>query len=253
MAARVDPHHEAGHSAVAANRRFYTALWAATPMVPPERFNTWPLLSRLAERAATRLEIGPGLRPRLPVAGTCFVDISREALASLSGRGGSPAQCEITALPFRDRSFDLVCAFDVVEHVGDDRQIFREFRRVARAGATIVFSVPLDPRRWSAFDDLVGHVRRYDPKQLLDVIRAHDLVVELSATFGMEPRSRWLLRLAAWGLRHRPERAIKWYNAVLMPLGLWLQRPLVFAPGMIDAANVSEVLLVCRRRGDDRH
>jgi SAM-dependent methyltransferase len=185
----------------------------------------------------------------LPVAGTCFIDISQEALPPLADRGGLPAQSEVTALPFRGSSFDLACAFDVIEHVADDRTVLRELRRVTRAGATIVLSVPLDPRRWSPFDDLVGHVRRYDAAELPGLLRQHDLVVERSAPFGMEPRSRMLLRLAAWGLEHRRERAMWWYNTVFMPLGLRLQRPLAFAPGMTERPDVSEVLLVCRRLG----
>src|SRR5262245_2511996 len=242
-------HGEPSRTAVAANQRFFAALWSATTIVAPDRFNTWPLLSHLAEQADARLEIAPGLRPRLPLHGTLFVDLSREALVPLAERGGVPVQGEITALPFREGTFDLVCAFDVVEHVVDDRAIFRELRRVTRAGATIVLSVPLDPRRWTAFDVLVGHVRRYEPAALLAMVDAHDMVVERSATFGMEPRSRLLLRLAAWGLQHRRDRAMQWYETVLMPLGLRLQRPLAFAPGMIDTTNVGEIMLVCCRRG----
>ena len=238
---------DAERSTVAANRRFYTSLWSATSIVPPERFNTWPLLSELARDAPARLEIGPGLRPRLPVPGTCFVDVSPEALSPLAAGGGVATQGDVTALPFRDGAFDLVCAFDVVEHVDDDHQIFRELRRVTRAGATVLFAVPLDPRRWSPFDDLVGHVRRYEPEALLALLRAHDLVVERSAIFGMEPRSRLLLRFAAWGLKHRPQQAMRWYNAVILPLGLRLQHRLALEPGMIDAARVGEILLVCRR------
>ena len=236
-------------SAVATNRRFYEGLWSATSIVSPDRFNTWPLLSQLAGRAARRLEVGPGLRPRLPIAGTHFLDVSGGALARLRQYGGLPAQSDVTALPYRDATFDLVCAFDVVEHVEDDRQILCELRRVSRAGAAIVFSVPLDPRRWSAFDELVGHVRRYDAAELQDLIQAHDLVLERSAIFGMEPRSRLLLQLAAWGMRHHPEQAMRWYNTVIMPLGLRLQRPLALAPGMIDVTGVGEILLVCRRAG----
>jgi len=238
---------DAQPSSLTTNRRFYGALWSETAIVSPERFNTWPLLSGLAARAPARLELGPGLRPRLPIAGTCFVDISGEALAQLGARGGLATQCDTTALPFHDGVFDLACAFDIVEHVDDDRQILRELGRVTRPGATIVFAVPLHPRRWSPFDDLVGHVRRYEPRELLSMLRAHDLVLERSATFGMEPRSRLLLRLAAWALEHRREQAMRWYNAFLMPLGLRLQRPLAFSPGMIDATDVGEVLLVCRR------
>jgi SAM-dependent methyltransferase len=238
----------AAASAVATNRRFFGSLWSDAALVLPERFNTWPILSDLAARAPARLEIGPGLRPRLPVAGTCFLDLSHEALARLAGCGGMVTQGDLSALPFPDGAFDLVCVFDVVEHVTDDVQLFRELRRVTRRDATVVLSVPLDPRRWTPFDDLVGHVRRYEPAALLDLIGGHDLVVERSATFGMEPRSRLLMRLAAWALEHRRERAMRWYNAVFMPLGLRLQRPLAFAPGMI-ADDVGEVVLVCRRRG----
>jgi hypothetical protein len=77
-----------GSSSVAANRRFYDALWSASYLVPPQRFNTWPLLSGLAAAAPARLEIGPGLRPRLPAADTHFVDVSRPALSRLKDRGG---------------------------------------------------------------------------------------------------------------------------------------------------------------------
>ena len=52
-------------SAVDANRRFYDALWSASSLVPPQRFNTWPLLSWLAASAPARLEIGPGIVPQV--------------------------------------------------------------------------------------------------------------------------------------------------------------------------------------------
>ena len=64
-----------GSSSVAANRRFYDSLCSASYLVPPQRFNTWPLLSGLGAAAPARLEIGPGRRPRLPVAGTHLVGV----------------------------------------------------------------------------------------------------------------------------------------------------------------------------------
>lgn len=234
---------------LSANRHFYDALWSASYVVPPQRFNTWPLLSRLAASAPARLEIGPGLRPRLPIAGTCFVDVSRPALSRLTARGGLATLGEITSLPFPDRTFDVVCAFDLVEHVEDDRQVFRELGRVARDEATIIFSVPLHPARWTGFDAVVGHVRRYDPDDLMAILEEHSFVLEQSAGFGMQPRSRWLLDFAVWGLTQRPVQAMRWYNRLLLPLGLLLQRRLVWAPGLIDVSRVDELLLVCGRRG----
>jgi SAM-dependent methyltransferase len=238
---------DATRPAVATNRRFYDALWSASHLVPPERFNTWPLLSSLAASARARLEIGPGLRPRLPIAGTYLLDVSRPALSHLKARGGLATLGEITALPFPDRSFDLVCAFDIVEHVEDDRQVFSELRRVTRDDATVIFSVPLHPARWNAFDVLVGHVRRYDPDELMTILDEHSFVLERSAVFGMQPRSRWLLDFAVWGLTHRRAQAMRWYNRLFLPLGLLLQKPLAWASGLIDVANVDELVLVCRR------
>ena len=70
---------------LAANRSFYDPLWRDAQLVQPERFNTWPLVSGLASRVARRLEVAPGLRPRLPLADTQFADISVPALACLRG------------------------------------------------------------------------------------------------------------------------------------------------------------------------
>jgi hypothetical protein len=39
-----------------------------------------------------------------------------------------------------------------------------------------------------------------------------------------------------------------WYNRVMMPLGVLFQKKLLLQPGMIDAEDVDEVLLVCRKR-----
>ena len=229
------------------NRAFYDGLWSSGDLIEPPRFNTWPLVSALAEDAPARLEIGPGLRPRLPIAGSWFVDVSPPALARLRARGGRAVSGEIGALPFPGAAFDLVCAFDVVEHVADDRPVFGELVRVARPGATVVFSVPLHAARWSAFDELVGHVRRYEPADLLSRLAAHGLVLERSAAFGMEPRSRWLLDFAVWGLTRRPAQALGWYNRLFLPLGLRLQSRLAWRAGLIDVTRVNEVVLVCRR------
>jgi SAM-dependent methyltransferase len=240
---------DANRPAVDANRRFYDALWSMSEVVPPQRFNTWPLLSALAASAPARLEIGPGLRPRLPLANTSFVDISRPALSCLKARGGFAMLGEITALPFPDCSFDLACAFDILEHMENDRQSFRDLGRVAKDNATAIFSVPLHPARWSAFDALVGDVRRYDPEDLLTILREHVFVLERTAGFGMQPRSSWLLDLAVWGLTHHRIQAMRWYNRLFLPLGLLLQKRLAWGAELIDVAHVDELLLVRRRGG----
>jgi len=103
-----------------ANRRFYDPLWRGARLVEPERFNTWPLVCSLISPSRPRLEVAPGLRPRLPLEGTHFVDISAPAIAKLRRRGANAMLGLVSALPFPDAMFDLVCAFDIVEHVDDE-------------------------------------------------------------------------------------------------------------------------------------
>ncbi|MBA3708802.1 MAG: class I SAM-dependent methyltransferase [Planctomycetes bacterium] len=230
------------------NRDFYDALWRDAVLQSPERFNTWQTLSALADGARDRLEVGPGLRPRLPIAGTTFIDLSPPAVARLAESGGLAQSGDATALPFADASFDLVCAFDIVEHVADDEAVFRELSRVTRPGGTLVLSVPLHPSGWTEFDAMVGHFRRYEPELLRQRIADHGFAIERSAIFGMQPNNTWLLRFGMWWLKNCRRRAMFFYNRLFLPISLRFQKPLQFSDGMVDGAGVDEVMLICRRK-----
>jgi SAM-dependent methyltransferase len=230
-----------------ANRLYYDSLWSGAQLVEPARFNTWPLIQTLLPRGGRCLEVAPGLRPRLPLEDTQFVDVSGPALAKLARRGASVVGALITSLPFADAAFDLVCALDIVEHVDDDAAALEELSRVARPGAAVLLSVPLHPERWNAFDDFVGHRRRYRPELLTEILGRHGLTIERSAVYGMQPRSSRLLDLGMWYLTHQRERALWWYNRVFMPIGLKFQKKLNFATGLIAAHDVDEILMVCRK------
>lgn len=230
------------------NRRFYDLLWSGARLVEPQRFNTWPLVRSLLSESPRRLEVAPGLRPRLPLEETQFVDISAPALAKLRGRGAQVVLGEVTSLPFADDAFDLVCALDIVEHVDDDDGALSELSRVAKPGGTLLISTPLHPSHWTSFDDFVGHKRRYEPQRLLAKLMQHHLAVASSAVFGMQPRSSTLVNIGMWWLTHHRERAMWWYNRALMPLGLRFQKELHLTPGMIATDEVDEILLVCLKR-----
>lgn len=231
----------------ALNQSFYDALWGGARLVKPERFNTWPLVSELAAQSGQALEVAPGLRPRLPLEHTCFIDISGAAMARFRARGAAASVGMINALPFADASFDFVCSFDIVEHVDDDERALAELSRVATPGAGLLLSVPLHEAAWTAFDDVVGHRRRYEPNDLADKLQRHGFVIERSAVFGMRPKSSRLLDLGMWFLMHQPDRAMWWYNRVFMPLGLRMQKTLEWKAGLTDDPDVDSILLVCRK------
>ena len=59
-----------------------------------------------------------------------------------------------------------------------------------------------------------------------------------------------LLRLAVKGLTEHRSAAIRWYNWLLLPIGMLLQKRLNWTDGLIDLAGVHEIILLCRRQAE---
>lgn len=70
-------------------------------------------------------------------------------------------QGSILELDFPDSTFDLVCAFDVIEHVEDDKLAASEMRRVTKSGGYMYTTVPAFMMMWSKHDEVNHHYRRY--------------------------------------------------------------------------------------------
>lgn len=81
----------------------------------------------------------------------------------------------ILELPFKDDEFDLVCAFDVIEHVEDDLLGINEMKRVCKRDGLIVLTVPAYMFLWSHHDEVNHHYRRYTLKNLKELVKKTDL------------------------------------------------------------------------------
>jgi SAM-dependent methyltransferase len=68
------------------------------------------------------------------------------------------------------QQFDLVCAFEVLEHIEDDRAALAAWVQLVRPGGWLLLSVPAGPERLGPWDSLVGHFRRYDPQGLASLL-----------------------------------------------------------------------------------
>src|SRR4051812_33038898 len=70
-------------------------------------------------------------------------------------------RCGDTTL-VRGRQFDVVCAFEVLEHVERDRPTLRTWLEQVRPGGPLLLSVPAHAARFGVSDEFVGHFRRYE-------------------------------------------------------------------------------------------
>jgi SAM-dependent methyltransferase len=113
----------------------------------------------------------------------------------------------ITALPFDMDTFDLVCAFDVIEHVDDDLTAVQEMVRVCRPGGTVFVTVPAYMGLWSKHDETNHHKRRYVRRHLRELFRLKSGTIENTSYFNtlLFPMI-WLARKVA-NLLPRSDRA----------------------------------------------
>ncbi len=128
------------------------------------------------------------------------VDLDREAMQR--GQQISPQMrkfpANITALPFADRSFDLVMATEVLEHLPDPRLGLREVKRVSRRYCLL--TVPHEP--WfRAMNFLRGkHVTRWgnDPEHLQNwtLTAFRDFVASECHVIAVRSRLPWTMILA---------------------------------------------------------
>jgi len=109
----------------------------------------------------------------------CAVDRSRDALAFARSRGlQTVVASDAASLPFAEGSFDLVIAFDVIEHVDDDRGMMSELKRILRPGGAIALHVPAWPSLWSRHDEVLHHKRRYTRRGLRELIAESGFAIE---------------------------------------------------------------------------
>ena len=136
---------------------------------------------------------------------------------------------DITHLPFKDRSIDLVICSEVLEHITEDETAIQECVRVLKPGKHLVVSVP---RRWPETvcwalsrqyrTTKGGHLRIYHPHRLIDRIQstgvrlwrshyAHSLHTPywwLKCLVGPERQNCWPVgqyhRFLTWDLMEKP-------------------------------------------------
>ncbi len=104
-------------------------------------------------------------------------------LAHLAEKHIDVIHASVTDLPLEDSRFDLVCAFDVIEHVADDQKAMQELTRVCKINGNICITVPAFQSLWGSHDIVNGHHRRYTKQKLKDRITSLSATIVYSTYF----------------------------------------------------------------------
>ena len=117
----------------------------------------------------------------------------------------------VTALPFADATFDVVGAFDVVEHCEDDHRAMSELARVAVPGGRVLLAVPAYSWAWTDHDVRAGHYRRYTRRRFTRLVESAGLEVQratyaFGAVFPIFAAERGVRRLRGGGTEQEGNR-----------------------------------------------
>lgn len=136
-------------------------------------------LSEFAHGRTTVLDIGSADGPS-----ASWLHDDTRALASLDidprGLGDNGVCGSALTLPFADASFDMVSAFDVIEHCDPEAEALAEVARVLQPGGTFLMAVPAYQWAWTDFDVANGHFRRYTRGRAVAAVEAAGFHVERS-------------------------------------------------------------------------
>jgi 2-polyprenyl-3-methyl-5-hydroxy-6-metoxy-1,4-benzoquinol methylase len=91
-------------------------------------------------------------------------------------------QMDARKIPFSEE-FDVVGAFDVLEHIQEDELVLSQMHQAVRKGGGILLSVPQHRFLWSDADKFSFHVRRYEALEMRKKVEKAGFQVVLSTSF----------------------------------------------------------------------
>ena len=108
------------------------------------------------------------------------VDVSDEAIRFMKKAGYNGDKVADHKLPYKDGTYDLVIALDVLEHIELHKEALAEWTRVLKKDGAILFTVPAYQWLWSDHDTSLHHHRRYTKGLIKSVMPSDGKIQRLS-------------------------------------------------------------------------
>ena len=193
-------------------------------------YRRWLVDLALPHLGEDPLEVGSGLGhyaadwraagvPRLTVS---EADSARLAALRQRFAGDSAVLVRELAVPGAEQSsYSAVVAYNLLEHLADDRAALAGFRDLVRPGGRVVLVVPAFPSAMSRFDRAIGHQRRYRARSLRAAVESAGLQVEVLHHVNCVGLLGWYVAVTLLRGRPRAGLLLMAYDRGVVP---WLRR-----------------------------
>jgi SAM-dependent methyltransferase len=178
--------------------------------------------------ARTVLEIGAGLGGTGAMLSRryAYTGLEPDPIAYSIAARRNPGRVLQQRVEDHEGMYDLVCAFEVLEHIEDDLQALRDWYSHSRKW--LLLSVPMDPDRFGPADEHVGHYRRYTRATLATALSETGWSPGAIHAYGFP--AGYVLDAARQRLAARIERQPDSMMERTHASGRWLQPRDAFAP-----------------------
>jgi SAM-dependent methyltransferase len=137
---------------------------------------------------------------------------------------------------------DSVVALNVLERMVDDVAALRAMARTTLPGGRVLLVVPAYPSLAGAYDEALGHLRRYTPDSLRDAVETAGLAPEVIRPVNLLGGLAWWAAVRV-GRQARPTPAlVRLYDRLVVPAERLLERRLQprFGQSILCVAQVPE-------------
>lgn len=91
-------------------------------------------------------------------------------------------QMDARNIPFKNK-YNLVGAFDVIEHIEEDEIVLRQIYKTLKKSGVVTITVPQHQFLWSKIDEFAFHKRRYNKKDLINKLQKSGFKIIRATSF----------------------------------------------------------------------
>lgn len=84
----------------------------------------------------------------------------------------------------QQETFDIVCAFEVLEHIQEDTAAISEWLTYLKPNGSLLISVPAHMSKWCRNDEWAGHIKRYEKKEFETIFKPFNVEVKSVWNYG---------------------------------------------------------------------
>ena len=197
------------------------------------RLNNWMADAFRPHLGDTVLEVGAGIGTisalLLPRERYVATDIDPSQLSTLTNRFCNVPYVETAHFDVRSREdaaefhgqFDSVLCCNVLEHIDDHETALRNLFDILKPGGRLVLLVPRGKKLFGSLDEIVDHVRRYEPDELTSLLESIGFEVEGVRHFNKAAVPGWWFNARVLKKRSFGRFQLKLYDSLV-----WLFRRL---------------------------